>query len=110
MECGDEARGGRIGTSRRFAASRVNRRGRARTLWATTLALALAAFSGVWGGCAYAQNRVALVVGNGNYQNVPPLPTTLNDAGDVAQSFELLAFPTTNLSTPSYAHFRRSIP
>ncbi len=109
MESGDEVSGSRIGTSRRFAASRVNRRGRARTLWATTLALALAAFSGVWGGCAYAQNRVALVVGNGNYQNVPPLPTTLNDAGDVAQSFERLGFATTKLFNASYDDFRRAI-
>src|SRR5260370_27558799 len=109
MESGDEVGGSRIGTSRRFAASRVNRRGRARTLWATTLALALAAFSGVWGGCAYAQNRVALVVGNGNYQNVPPLPTTLNDAGDVAQSFERLGFATTKLFNASYDDFRRAI-
>src|SRR5258708_37774289 len=109
MECGDEARGGRIGTSRRFAASGVRRRGRARTLWATTLALAVAAFSGVWGGCAYAQNRVALIVGNGNYQNVPPLPTTLNDAGDVAQSFERLGFAPTKLFNASYDDFRRAI-
>src|SRR5258708_18532713 len=109
MESGDEVSGSRIGTSRRFAASRVNRRGRARTLWATTLALALAASSGVWGGCAYAQNRVALIVGNGNYQNVAPLPTTLNDAGDIAQSFERLGFATTKLFNASYDDFRRAI-
>jgi hypothetical protein len=78
--------------SRRLAIWTANRKAVARTLWATTLALALAAFSGGWDGCAYAQNRVALIVGNGNYQNVPPLPTTLNDAEDIAQSFERLGF------------------
>jgi uncharacterized protein len=78
-------------------------------MWATTLELALIAFSAVWGGCAYAQNRVALVVGNGNYQNVPPLPTTLNDAGDIAQSFERLGFATTKLINASFDDLRRAI-
>src|SRR5262249_20313051 len=80
-----------------------------RTLWAATLVLALTAFSGVWGGCAYAQHRVALVIGNGNYQNVPPLLTTLNDAGDIARSFERLGFATTRLFNASYDDFRRAI-
>ncbi len=101
--------GSRIGMSRRFVASRVDRRATVRTLWATTLVLALIAFCGVWGGCAYAQNRVALIVGNGNYQNVPPLLTTLNDAGDIAQSFERLGFATTRLFNASYDDFRRAI-
>ncbi len=101
--------GSRIGMSRRLAICTANRKATARTLWATTLALALAAFSGVWDGCAYAQNRVALIVGNGNYQNVPPLPTTSNDAGDIAQSFERLGFATTKLFNASYDDFRRAI-
>src|SRR5258708_2956519 len=112
MESGGEVcfNQSRIGLRRRCATSPVNRRGTVRTRCAATLALALAAFSGVWGGCAYAQNRVALIVGNGNYQNVPPLPTTLNDAGDVAQSFERLGFATTKLFNASYDDFRRAIP
>ena len=87
----------------------VNRRPAVRTLWATALVLALIAFSCVWGGRAYAQNRVALIVGNGNYQNVPTLPTTLNDATDIAQSFERLGFATTKLFNASYDDFRRAI-
>jgi TPR repeat protein len=67
------------------------------------------AFSGVWGSSAYAQNRVALIVGNGNYQNVPPLPTTLNDASDIAQSFERLGFATTKLFNASYYDLRPAI-
>jgi len=101
--------GSRIARPPRFMTSPVDRRSAVRTPWATTLALALAAFSGVWDGCAYAQNRVALVVGNGSYQNVPPLPTTLNDAGDIAQSFERLGFATTKLTNASYDDFRRAI-
>jgi uncharacterized protein len=80
-----------------------------RTLWVAILALALTALSGVWGGCAQAQNRVALIIGNGNYQNAPPLPTTLNDAADIAQSFEHLGFATTKLFNASYEDFRRAI-
>ena len=80
-----------------------------RTLWAATLALALAAFSGISGGYAQAQSRVALIIGNGTYQNAPPLPTTLNDAADIAQSFERLGFTTTKLFNASYEDFRRAI-
>jgi hypothetical protein len=69
----------------------------------------LIAFSGAWGGCAYAQNRIALIIGNGAYQNVAPLQTTLNDASDVAQSFERLGFATTKLFNASYDDFRRAI-
>jgi uncharacterized protein len=99
----------RIGRPPRFMALPVNRRRMVRTLWAATLALALIAFSGVWSGRAYAQSRVALIIGNGNYQNVPPLPTTLNDASDIAQSFERLGFATTKLFNASYDDFRRAI-
>jgi hypothetical protein len=111
MESDGEVRfnGSPIGMSRRFVSSRRNLRATVRTLWATTLVSALVAFSGVWDGCAHAQNRVALIVGNGNYQNVAPLPTTLNDAGDIAQSFERLGFATTKLFNASYDDFRRAI-
>jgi len=101
--------GSRIGMLRRFAIWAVDRGVASRTLWTTTLALALATFCGAWDGCAYAQNRVALIVGNGNYRNVPALPTTLNDAGDIAQSFERLGFATTKLTNASYDDFRRAI-
>jgi len=110
MESDGEVRfdGSRIGMSR-FAVCAANRRAMVRTLWATIFALALIAFSGAWCSGAYAQTRVALIVGNGNYQNVPPLLTTLNDAGDIAQSFERLGFATTKLINASYDDFRRAI-
>src|SRR5262249_55500808 len=72
-------------------------------------ALWLIAFCGPWGGTAHAQNRVALIVGNSNYQSAPPLLTTLNDAGDIAQSFERLGFATTKLLDASYDDFCRAI-
>jgi len=93
----------------RFATSPVDRRPAVRRPWAATLALALIAFSSAWGGPACAQNRVALIIGNGNYQNAVPLPTTLNDAGDIAQSLERLGFATTKLFNVSYEEFRRAI-
>jgi tetratricopeptide (TPR) repeat protein len=99
----------RIGRPQRFATSLLNPRAAVRTLWAATLALALIAFSGAWGGCAHAQDRVALIIGNSNYQNAPPLLTTLNDAGDIAQSFERLGFGTTKLFDASYEDLRRAI-
>jgi uncharacterized protein len=100
---------GLIGMLRRLAILRVNRTSAVRTPWAVALALALTALSGLWDGCAQAQNRVALIVGNGTYQNAPPLPTTLNDAADIAQSFERLGFATTKLFDASYEDFRRAI-
>lgn len=39
-----------------------------------------------------AQTRVALVIGNGSYRNVPALPNPANDATDVAASLERLGF------------------
>jgi uncharacterized protein len=111
MDSDDDIRfnGSRISMSRRLAIWAANRKAAARTLWTTAVVIALAAFSAVWDDGAYAQNRVALIVGNGNYQNVPPLPTTLNDAGDIAQSFERLGFATTKIFNASYDDFRRAI-
>src|SRR5215470_18004209 len=74
-----------------------------------TLAWALIAFSGAWCGCAHAQSRIALIVGNSHYQNAPALPSTSNDAGDIAQSFERLGFATTKLVDATYEDFRRAI-
>lgn len=93
----------------RFATLPVNPKATVRNLSAAMLAVVLAALSGIGGSCAQAQNRVALIVGNGTYQNAPPLPTTLNDAGDIAQSFERLGFATTKLFNVSYEDFRRAI-
>ncbi|MGZ5803991.1 MAG: caspase family protein, partial [Xanthobacteraceae bacterium] len=39
---------------------------------------------------AAADRRVALVIGNGAYKNVPALPNPPNDGADVAAAFERL--------------------
>jgi hypothetical protein len=61
--------------------------------------LALAAFIGT----ACADTRVALVIGNGAYVNVPRLPNPTNDAADVAAALKQLGFQTivaTDLDKP----------
>jgi uncharacterized protein len=74
-----------------------------------TLAWALIAFSCSGSLPAHAQNRVALIVGNSHYQNAPALPSTSNDATDIAQSFERLGFAATRLIDASYEDFRHAI-
>jgi TPR repeat protein len=73
------------------------------------LAWVLIALSGAWCGGVHAQNRVALIVGNSHYQNAPALPSTANDAGDIAQSFERLGFATTRLVDATYEDLRRGV-
>jgi uncharacterized caspase-like protein len=43
---------------------------------------------------AFAETRVALVIGNGAYQNVPRLPNPANDANDVAAALRRSGFDT----------------
>ena len=52
------------------------------------LHIALPVVSACWLGCgaAYAEKRVALVIGNGAYKHAPRLPNSANDANDVAES------------------------
>jgi hypothetical protein len=80
-----------------------------RTTGLNVLAWTLVAVSCAWSGCACAQSRVALVVGNSHYQNAPALPSTLNDAGDIAEAFERLGFVTVKLLDATYEDFRKSI-
>jgi Caspase domain len=50
---------------------------------------------------SFAETRVALVIGNGAYQNAPQLPNPLNDANDVAAALKREGFDTilaTNLN------------
>jgi uncharacterized caspase-like protein/lipoprotein NlpI len=51
-------------------------------------------FDGVAGWPAFAENRVALVIGNGAYQNAPRLPNPRNDAEDVAAALRRSGFET----------------
>ena len=45
-------------------------------------------------GSAFAETRVALVIGNGAYQNAPQLPNPPNDANDVAAALNRDGFNT----------------
>ena len=51
------------------------------------------------GNPALADKRVALVIGNSSYQNVPKLPNPSADAGAVAQMFKNAGFEVVNLQT-----------
>ena len=55
-------------------------------LTAATFACAL------WGSPALADKRVALVIGNSSYQNVPRLPNPSADASAIAQMFKDAGF------------------
>jgi Caspase domain len=63
-------------------------------------------------GPASAQNppgRVALVIGNSAYQNVPFLPNPVNDAADIAMSFQRLGFTVRRVSNGTYDDMRRAL-
>ena len=62
--------------------------------WAVRTVVLAMAFTAV---DAQAAGRVALVVGNGDYTYVTPLPNPVNDAADVAAALERLGFDVTLL-------------
>ena len=57
----------------------------------------------------YAQNRIALVVGNSAYGNVPALPNPANDAADMSQSLRRLGFTVTTLTDAKFDALRRAL-
>jgi uncharacterized caspase-like protein len=58
-----------------------------------TAAFAIVALS-VGSDLSFAEKRVALVIGNGAYQNAPALPNPPHDAADVASAFKRIGFET----------------
>ena len=56
-----------------------------------------------------AQNRIALVVGNSAYTNVPALPNPANDAADVSQSLKRLGFNVTTVTDAKFDAFRQAL-
>jgi hypothetical protein len=60
-------------------------------------------------GGANAAARVALVIGNGAYQNAPALPNPLNDATDVSASLRRLGFEVKTLQNASFDEMRRAL-
>ena len=59
-------------------------------------------------GPAEAENRVALVIGNGAYGGVERLANTLNDANDISASLERLGFKVNKIANATYEDMRRS--
>jgi hypothetical protein len=53
--------------------------------------------------------RVAVVIGNSAYRNVPTLPNPANDAGDVAAAFNRLGFAVTLITNASFEEMRRGL-
>jgi uncharacterized caspase-like protein len=55
------------------------------------------------------EKRVALVIGNSTYRNVPALTNPTNDASDVATAFERLGFTVRRISNGTYEDMRRGL-
>jgi hypothetical protein len=75
------------------------------------LIMAVMAF---WLGCvislpAQATERVALIFGNGAYQNAPHLPNPVNDATDVAAAFGRLGFSVTLVKNGTFDSMRHAL-
>jgi uncharacterized caspase-like protein len=74
------------------------------------IAVVLAALAGgLIGAPAWAQTRLALVIGNSNYRAVTPLPNPVNDAKAVAAELKTAAFDVTQALDVSQADMRRAI-
>jgi Caspase domain len=58
---------------------------------------------------ACAQQRVALVIGNGAYRNVTALPNPKNDASDVGTALERLGFAVNKVSDAAFDDLRRAL-
>jgi uncharacterized caspase-like protein len=53
--------------------------------------------------------RVALVIGNSTYRNVPTLPNPANDAADIAAALNRLGFAVTLVTNASFDEMRRAL-
>jgi uncharacterized caspase-like protein len=60
-------------------------------------------------GPALADKRVALVIGNAAYRNVPKLTNPTNDAGDMARALERLGFSVQTINDATYDNMRRGL-
>ena len=59
--------------------------------------------------CLRAEERVALVIGNGDYVHSKSLPNPPNDAGDVAASLKRLGFSVTTVLNATYTDLGAAI-
>lgn len=58
---------------------------------------------------AQAAKRVALVIGNSDYQHASKLPNPRNDARDMAAAFDRLGFEVTRLDNLGFGEMRRTL-
>ena len=58
---------------------------------------------------AVAEKRVALVIGNSDYSNVPALENPANDSADFASALERLGFEVETVSDQSYSDMRKGL-
>jgi uncharacterized caspase-like protein len=80
---------------------------RAQTFIATAaVAIALSLF---FSASASAQDKVALVIGNGAYRNVPELANPPNDAADIAAALGRLGFSARLVTNATYDDMRRAL-
>jgi uncharacterized caspase-like protein len=77
--------------------------------WALALLMATAVTFGFAQMPASAQSRVALVIGNSAYRNVPALPNPTRDATAVADALGRLGFSTQRLTDASFDDMRRAL-
>ena len=75
----------------------------------TLTLLALAGAMAVWSSVAWAERRVALVIGNGAYQAVPALANPANDARAVAAALDRLGFEVVSGFDLTNADLRRTV-
>jgi hypothetical protein len=55
------------------------------------------------------ETRVALVIGNSAYKNVPLLPNPVNDAHDISESLKQLGFTVQTVSNANFDEMRRNV-
>ncbi|NOJ42685.1 caspase family protein [Bradyrhizobium australiense] len=58
---------------------------------------------------ASAENRIALVIGNGSYEKVPELPNPPRDAADIGRALERLGFKVMQTKNASAHEMRKAI-
>ncbi|MBR0936627.1 caspase family protein [Bradyrhizobium jicamae] len=72
-------------------------------------ALVLTLFLTMHAGQAWAQDRIALVIGNSQYRKVNQLPNPVNDAADMTESLTRLGFTVKHLNDLDFDGFRRAL-
>src|SRR5207244_3073298 len=83
------------------------RRGNA--MWRRRLGIPVAAAFLLISQSAFAQSRLALIIGNSNYQAVTSLPNPVNDAKAVAEALTAAQFQVTLASDLSQMDMRRAV-